>query len=86
MTGDIQKSGGRVLEGTVVSARMDKTITVEVSRMVKHPRYHKYIRRRKTYKAHDAENTCTEGDTVIIREARPLSKTKRWVLVERRSN
>jgi small subunit ribosomal protein S17 len=85
MTGDNQNTGGGVLEGRVVSARMDKTITVEVTRMVKHPRYRKYVSRRKNYKAHDEENVCQEGDFVVIRSTRPLSKTKRWVLVERRS-
>lgn len=85
MTGDVQNTGGRVLEGRVVSAKMDKTITVEVSRMVKHARYRKYVSRRKNYKAHDEENLCQEGDIVVIKESRPLSKTKRWELVERRS-
>lgn len=86
MSGDIQKSGGRVLEGRVVSARMDKTITVEVSRLVKHARYRKYVSRRKNYKAHDEHNECQEGDVVVIREGRPRSKTKRWELLERRSS
>lgn len=80
---DVQKEGGRVLEGRVVSARMDKTVTVEVTRFVKHPRYRKYISRRKNYKAHDEENVCQEDDVVTIRECRPLSKTKRWMVVGR---
>lgn len=78
------KSGRRVLTGTVVSAKMDKTISVEVIRRVKHSRYHKYINRRNVFKAHDADNTCELGDTVVIEESRPLSKTKRWTLLERR--
>jgi small subunit ribosomal protein S17 len=80
---DVQKEGGRVLEGRVVSARMDKTVTVEVTRFVKHPRYRKYMSRRKNYKAHDEENVCQEDDVVTIRECRPLSKTKRWMVVGR---
>jgi len=78
-------AGGRVLVGKVVSSRMDKTVTVEVSRLVKHARYHKFVSRTKNYKAHDEDNACKEGDTVVIRESRPLSKTKRWTVVERRS-
>jgi small subunit ribosomal protein S17 len=86
MSDDVNnKSGGRVLEGRVVSARMNKTITVEVTRLVKHARYRKYISRRKNYKAHDEGNECSIGDTVVIRECRPLSKTKRWLVVERRA-
>lgn len=68
--------------GLVVSTSMDKTITVAVNRFKKHPLYKKALRRTKKYKAHDAENTCNVGDTVRIRETRPLSKTKRWRLVE----
>lgn len=85
MSDDAGKRGGRVLEGRVVSSKMDKTVTVEVTRMVKHPRYQKYISRSNTYKAHDEGNTCAENDIVVIRESRPLSKTKRWVVVERRT-
>lgn len=77
--------GGRLLEGRVISAKMDKTVTVEVTRTVKHARYHKYITRRNTYKAHDEDNACEENDIVVIRESRPLSKTKRWTVVDRRS-
>lgn len=85
MTEDTTTTGsGRVLEGRVVSAKMDKTVTVEVTRTVKHPRYHKYVKRSNTYKAHDEENACEENDTVVILESRPLSKTKRWVVIERR--
>lgn len=85
MSDSVSGSGGRVLEGRIVSSRMDKTVTVEVTRLVKHSRYRKYISRRKNYKAHDADNACAEGDVVVIRESRPLSKTKRWVVVERRA-
>ena len=77
-------SGRRTLEGRVVSNKMDKTVTVQVTRKVKHRRYHKYISRRKNYKAHDEANECEVGEMVVIREGRPLSRTKRWVVVERR--
>ena len=86
MSDDVQQSGGRLLVGRVVSARMDKTVTVKVTRMVKHPRYRKYVSRRKNYKAHDPQNECSENDLVVIRECRPLSKTKRWMVVERRTS
>jgi len=68
----------RQLVGTVVSDKMDKTVTVQVERLVKHRLYHKYIRRRAKFSAHDAENACKVGDTVMITESRPLSKTKKW--------
>jgi small subunit ribosomal protein S17 len=68
--------------GLVVSNKMEKTITVAVERQVPHPLYKKKIRRTKKYHAHDQENTCNVGDWVRIRESRPLSKTKRWRLVE----
>jgi small subunit ribosomal protein S17 len=68
--------------GIVVSNKMDKSITVEVRRRVKHPKYGKFINRRSTFVAHDNKNDCNEGDTVKIMETRPLSKRKRWRLVE----
>lgn len=74
---------GRTLTGRVLSNKMDKTVTVEVTRKVLHPRYHKYVTRSARYKAHDETNVCQEGDVVIIRESRPLSKGKRWVVAER---
>jgi small subunit ribosomal protein S17 len=64
--------------GVVVSDKMDKTVVVRVERLVKHPVYSKYIRRTVKYKAHDEDNSCSIGDRVIIAEARPLSKEKRW--------
>ncbi|MEW5736941.1 MAG: 30S ribosomal protein S17 [Thermodesulfobacteriota bacterium] len=64
--------------GTVVSDKMDKTVVVQIERMVMHPVYKKFIRRRKKYAAHDQENQCKIGDRVLITECRPLSKTKRW--------
>lgn len=66
--------------GVVVSDKMDKTISVRVSRMVKHKRYGKYIRRSSVFKAHDEQNAAKQGDTVMITESRPLSKTKTWKL------
>jgi len=71
----------RTLRGTVVSDRMEKTITVRVERIFKHPKYKKYIRRHKKYHAHDEEGLARVGDEVEIRECRPLSKIKRFRLV-----
>jgi small subunit ribosomal protein S17 len=68
----------RALTGRVVSDKMDKTVTVLVERRVKHPLYGKVIRLSKKYHAHDEANECREGDTVVIEECRPLSKTKAW--------
>lgn len=72
----------RTVTGKVASNKMDKTITVVVERLVKHPQYGKYIRRRTKLVAHDADNQCQEGDTVTIAPCRPLSKRKAWRLVE----
>ncbi len=68
----------RVLQGVVLSNKMDKTVTVLVERRVMHPVYRKFIRSSKKYHAHDEENRCREGDRVRIEECRPLSKTKSW--------
>ncbi|MDM8523433.1 30S ribosomal protein S17 [Desulfococcaceae bacterium HSG8] len=68
----------RQLVGTVVSNKMDKTVIVLVERLVKHRLYHKYIRRRSKFAAHDEKNACQIGDKISIIESRPLSKTKRW--------
>ena len=76
----------RRLTGRVVSDKMDKTVTVLVERKVPHPLYGKFVRSSKKYHAHDEKNECHEGDTVIIEERRPVSKTKTWQvtgLVER---
>ncbi len=70
------------LTGKVVSAKMDKTIVVEVASRVKDRRYKKFLNRRNRYKAHDEKNECGVGDTVRIMETRPLSKLKRWRLLE----
>ena len=72
----------RTFQGSVLSAKMDKTITVLVVRQVKHPLYKKYIRRSTKVHAHDEQNECREGDKVIIEECRPLSKNKSWRLVK----
>jgi small subunit ribosomal protein S17 len=72
----------RVVTGKVVSNKMDKTISVSVERLVKHPLYGKYLRRTTKFLAHDEENACTEGDLVSITECRPRSKNKSWELVE----
>ena len=64
--------------GTVVSDKMDKTVVVRIERLVKHKFYHKYVRRRTKFAAHDEENSCKTGDKVMITESRPLSRTKRW--------
>ena len=68
--------------GVVSSNRMDKTITVSVERKVKHPLYGKFVKKSTRFHAHDEKNECSIGDTVRIMESRPLSKTKRWRLVE----
>ncbi len=68
--------------GVVVSDKMNKTAVVAVERLVKHPAYKKYIKRTSKFKAHDEKNECKVGDKVKIMETRPLSKTKRWRVVE----
>lgn len=68
----------RVLEGVVVSDKMDKTVVVKVERRVMHPIYKKFIKRSKRYAAHDENNQYKLGDVVKIRECRPLSRSKRW--------
>jgi small subunit ribosomal protein S17 len=68
--------------GVVESAKMDKSITVSVRRQMKHPMYGKYLERSSTFMAHDEEDEANEGDTVRIMETRPISKNKRWRLVE----
>jgi len=72
----------KIRVGEVVSDKMDKTITVAVKRRVKHPVYGKYISRTTKFMAQDDKNECREGDTVKVMETRPLSRNKRWRLVE----
>lgn len=68
--------------GTVTSNKMDKTVVVSVVRKMKHPKYGKYFKKTKKFTAHDEKNECTENDIVRIMETRPMSRTKRWRLVE----
>ena len=72
----------RQLIGTIVSNNMDKTVVVQVERLVKHRLYQKFIRRRAKFAAHDEANACQIGDKVLITESRPFSKTKRWRVSE----
>jgi len=72
----------RTIKGVVISDKMDKTIVVKAERLVKHAVFHKYVRKHVKYKAHDDQNECKAGDTVLIIEARPLSKEKRWRMLE----
>jgi small subunit ribosomal protein S17 len=74
----MERGRAKAREGVVVSNKMDKTVVVVVSRLVKHPMYKKYVKRRAKYKAHDEQNRCAIGDRVVITETRPLSKDKRW--------
>ena len=71
-----------VLTGRVVSDKMDKSITVLIERLVRHPLYGKQLRRSTKIKAHDEDNVCQQGDLVRIKETRPISKTKSWTLVD----
>lgn len=73
-----QRGNAKALTGVVVSDKMDKTVVVQVQRLVKHPVYKKYIRRRARFMAHDEANECRTGDTVLIRQSRPTSRSKRW--------
>jgi small subunit ribosomal protein S17 len=77
-----KKIGKKVLEGKVVSDKMQKTITVQVSRRTLHPVYQKYLTMSKKYKAHDEQETAKVGDTVKIQECRPISKDKVWTLLD----
>lgn len=77
------KKGGRVLEGTVVSTKMAKTVVVSVDRFVKVPKYGKYITSSKRYKAHDETGKYKVGDKVTIKEARPISKDKNFIVISK---
>jgi small subunit ribosomal protein S17 len=76
------KASSRRTVGRVVSNKMQKSVTVAIERLVKHPAYGKFIRRTTKVMAHDEEGTCREGDTVAIVECRPISKRKAWRVVE----
>jgi small subunit ribosomal protein S17 len=77
----VEAVGARTLTGRVVSNKMNKTIAVEIERLIKHPRYGKFIRRTTKLLAHDEKNESREGDTVSIAPCRPLSRHKSWKLV-----
>lgn len=68
--------------GTVITNKMDKTVVVAVERLINHSQYRKFVRRRNKFKAHDAQNACRVGDRVVIEESRPISKDKRWIVLE----
>jgi len=72
---------GTILEGVVVSDKMDKTVVVSVSRFVKHPKYGKYYKINKKYKAHDEENKYKIGDKIKIAETKPISKDKKFTVI-----
>ena len=82
MTAMKQRGIKRQMVGTVVSNKADKTVTVIVERLVKHKIYHKIMRRRNKFAAHDDRNDCQIGDKVLISESRPLSKSKRWRVIK----
>ena len=82
MSDNNQTANASVLTGRVVSDKMDKSITVLIKRLVRHPLYGKQLRRSTKIKAHDENNVCQQGDLVRIKETRPISKTKSWTLVE----
>lgn len=77
-----ERGNRRMLDGTVVSDKMDKTVVVRVERLVRDPYYEKYVRRYSRFMAHDETNACRVGDKVRIIEHRPLSKRKRWKVQE----
>ena len=81
MTEQVTAKEKRTLTGKVVSNKPNKTVTVLVERKVKHPVYGKFVRRSTKYHVHDENNECNMGDTIVIEECRPMSKTKCWRLV-----
>ena len=82
MATEIKRKLRKQRVGIVTSDKMDKTITVKVERKIKHPLYGKFLKKTTSFHAHDEKNECSIGDIVKIMESRPLSKTKRWRLVE----
>ncbi|MCA9353250.1 30S ribosomal protein S17 [Candidatus Nomurabacteria bacterium] len=80
MTND--KDNKKILEGVVVSDKMDKTVTVKVNRFVKHPKYGKFINISKKFKAHDEDNSHKVGDKVSIVESKPISKDKKFIVIK----
>jgi small subunit ribosomal protein S17 len=79
---EVERNLRKTKTGVVTSNKMDKSITVNVERKVKHPLYGKFVKKSTKFHAHDEKNECSIGDTVKIMETRPMSKTKRWRLVE----
>ena len=79
---EIKRGQRKTRVGMVVSDKMDKTVVVEVASIVQHPKYNRFMRRTVRFKAHDPENACTTGDRVRISSTRPLSKEKRWRVVD----
>lgn len=79
---NVEQAVQHTITGKVISNKMDKTIIVQVEHRVKHPLYGKYLRRFSKMYAHDEDNACRIGDIVVIQQGRPLSKTKRWKLIE----
>lgn len=79
---EVKTTNRKQLVGVVASNKMEKTITVKVERQIRHPKYGKFVKKSKKFMAHDANNECTIGDTVRIQESRPLSRKKRWDLIE----
>ena len=82
MTMIAERNRRKIRVGQVVSDRMDKTVVVSIERLVKHPVYGRYVRRRTKFKVHDEQNACKVGDTIRFMETRPMSKDKRWRFVE----
>ena len=80
-TNEATRGRRKLRVGKVVSDRMDKTVVVSIERLVKHPTYGRYVRRRAKFKVHDEKNECRVGDWVRIRETRPVSRRKRWRVV-----
>jgi small subunit ribosomal protein S17 len=83
-TTETQKNttSGKVLKGIVTSDKMTDTVVVKVTRYTKHPKYQKFMKSNKKYKAHDKGNTCKIGDTVGIKETRPISKDKHFIVIK----
>lgn len=80
---ETQNKKTRILKGVVTSDKMIKTVVVKVSSLKKHPKYKKYFKVSQKYKAHDEENQYHTGDQVLIKETRPMSKEKRWMVIEK---
>jgi small subunit ribosomal protein S17 len=78
----VERKQKKVRVGTVISDKMEKTAVVQIERLVKHPIYKRYVRRRKRFKVHDEENQCRSGDVISFMATRPLSKDKRWRLID----